>query len=189
MSGWMYVPLPSRSRSSSGIVAADRELVVHTLGALFIHVRSSFSRHPRGGAGLAPDPHSAQEQKIHAIHTIFYKAPLKYRRVSTPVLSSVRGLTVSEDRALLRVPILGLVPTADADNRYPASDAHPPQRSDYRHLRHQLLRGNIMYRTLHPMPVTLPDTPDERIRNTFRRKSFPSYITQFEDDHAGEPLW
>ncbi|KAJ7098966.1 hypothetical protein C8R44DRAFT_888801 [Mycena epipterygia] len=95
------------------------------------------------------------------------------------------SLTVAEGRALLRAHIHGLAPTSDADDRrLVSSSASPPLK-----LAHKLLNENVMRRTLHLIPAATPDTHDERIRNTFRRKSYPTYITQFEDDHAAEPLW
>ncbi|KAJ7176332.1 hypothetical protein C8R43DRAFT_943113 [Mycena crocata] len=73
--------------------------------------------------------------------------------------------------------------------------AHPPRPTNYDHLYHQIVHGNVMRRTLHPLPEPKasvdPDTPDERIRDMFRRKSYaaPGTPRQFDDGYSNEPLF
>ncbi|KAJ7098971.1 hypothetical protein C8R44DRAFT_859579 [Mycena epipterygia] len=104
--------------------------------------------------------------------------------ISTPAQFTFPSLTVAEGRALLRAHIHGLAPSSDADDRRIAVGSAPPPQ-----ITHKVLNENVMRRTLHLIPATTPDTPDERIRHTLRRKSYPTYPIQFENDHGGEPLW
>ncbi|KAJ7111750.1 hypothetical protein C8R44DRAFT_742126 [Mycena epipterygia] len=98
-------------------------------------------------------------------------------------------LTVSEGRALLRSCIL----SADADDRREAGARcqRTSSPSEFKHTRQQVMYDNVMRRTLHQIPELVPvlDTPDERILHTLRRKSYPTYPIQFENDHGNEPLW
>ncbi|KAJ6520982.1 hypothetical protein DFH09DRAFT_1331471 [Mycena vulgaris] len=59
----------------------------------------------------------------------------------------------------------------------------------YERLSGIILRENTLQRTLHPIPPSLPDTPDERIRHTFRRKSYPTQPGQFDEQASAGPLW
>ncbi|KAJ7144134.1 hypothetical protein C8R44DRAFT_846102 [Mycena epipterygia] len=118
--------------------------------------------------------------------------------MSTPTQSPRITLTERESRALLRSLITTRTPSVDADvddrclsleagtlrSKRTSSDS-----DKFKHTRRQVMYGNVMRRTLHPIPPAVPDTPDERILHTLRRKSYPTYPIQFENDHGGEPLW
>ncbi|KAJ7172765.1 hypothetical protein C8R43DRAFT_943840 [Mycena crocata] len=73
--------------------------------------------------------------------------------------------------------------------------AHPPPPPNYDHLYQQIVYGNAMRRTLHPLPEPKVfvdrETPDEGIRDMFRRKSYPAPGTprQFDDGYSNEPLF
>ncbi|KAJ7144127.1 hypothetical protein C8R44DRAFT_973796 [Mycena epipterygia] len=120
--------------------------------------------------------------------------------MSFPTPSTRITLTEREGRALLRSLITTRTPSVDADvdDRCLSLEAGtlPSKRTSssdselkHKHTRRQVMYGNVMRRTLHPIPPAVPDTPDERILHTLRRKSYPTYPIQFEDDHGGEPLW
>ncbi|KAJ7161862.1 hypothetical protein C8R43DRAFT_1123574 [Mycena crocata] len=75
-----------------------------------------------------------------------------------------------------------------------SSGAHPPKPTNYDHLYQQIVHGNAMRRTLHRIPAepkVIEDTPDECIRDTFRRKSYaaPGTPRQFDDGYSPEPLF
>ncbi|KAJ7142964.1 hypothetical protein C8R44DRAFT_726252 [Mycena epipterygia] len=114
--------------------------------------------------------------------------------MTSPTPSTRTAFTVSEGCALLRSCILSRTSSADADDRRLAPETGVRSKrtssdSEFKHSRRQVMYGNVMRRTLHQIPEPVPDTPDERIRNTFRRKSYPTYPIKFEDDHGNEPLW
>ncbi|KAJ6523094.1 hypothetical protein DFH09DRAFT_1096781 [Mycena vulgaris] len=96
----------------------------------------------------------------------FHNRPLPDRRQSTPIFTDC-----SEDRCPPRGVRLG----RPADY--------------YERLSNIILRENTLQRTLHPIPPSLPDTPDERIRHTFRRKSYPTRPGQFDEQASAGPLW
>ena len=89
-------------------------------------------------------------------------------------------LTVLEAHALIRSNVLhGRAPSHLADR--PAireSDAH------YNYLAGKILNENTMQRTLRLIPSVAHETHDERIRHTFRRKSYPG-----PSKSTSEPLW
>ncbi|KAJ7144145.1 hypothetical protein C8R44DRAFT_725123 [Mycena epipterygia] len=118
--------------------------------------------------------------------------------MSSPTQSTRITLTEREGRALLRSLITSRPSSAadaDLDDRRLALGAgtlHSKRissDSEFKHTRRQVMYGNVMCRTLHRIPKPVPETPDERILHTLRRKSYPTYPIQFENDHGGEPLW
>ena len=90
------------------------------------------------------------------------------------------SLTVLEAHALIRSHVLhGRAPSHLADRSLiQESDAH------YNYLAGKILNENTMQRTFHPIPSIAHETHDERIRHTFRRKSYPG-----PSKSTSEPLW
>ncbi|KAJ7144156.1 hypothetical protein C8R44DRAFT_725133 [Mycena epipterygia] len=112
--------------------------------------------------------------------------------MSSPTSSTRLTLTVNEGRALLRSLIVSRTPSVDDRRFAPATGTLRSKRtssdSEFKHTRWQVMYGNVMRRTPHQTPEPVPDTPDERILHTLRRKSYPTYPIQFENDHRNEPL-
>ncbi|KAJ6532879.1 hypothetical protein DFH09DRAFT_1325897 [Mycena vulgaris] len=91
---------------------------------------------------------------------------------------AARVLTTAEATALLRTQILLGPSTEHRSVALPA--AH------YARLAGIIHRENTLQRTLHRIPpAVVQDSPDERIRHTFRRKSYPVY----SGPNMVEPLW
>ncbi|KAJ7135224.1 hypothetical protein C8R43DRAFT_1132768 [Mycena crocata] len=131
-----------------------------------------------------------------------YFAPpaVPYTPRSTLLVSG--SMTIEESHALLADALRPRFPRDRAFTETPETvtprrrrpSLAPPR--NYDHLFEQIMHGNAMRRTLHRIPESKfvdEDTPDELIRDNFRRKSYVGALSpaprQFDDGFTNEPLF